>query len=104
MRPIAAKWRLGGLLAIALILHGWGPTPQAKAQTVVSDCNGQDDGTPCNGDNGVVNLCFLNGATCQNGLCSGARMSCDAPQQCAPNTGKCIAPIGERERVRRRLR
>ncbi len=105
MRKITGIWGLSGLLAIALILSGLGAAPQANAvQRVVSDCNGRDDGTPCHGDNGVLNLCFLPGATCQNNLCSGPRVSCDPPQQCATNTGNCIAPLREPEGVRRRFR
>jgi hypothetical protein len=108
MRQITRTSGLGGLLAIALILAvlaGLGAAPRAEAVLrVVSDCNGQNDGTPCHGDNGVLNLCFLPGAACQNGLCSGPRMSCDPPQQCATNTGNCIVPLHEPERARRRLR
>ena len=97
MKRVGAIWAFGALLAAAVVLWDFGAVPQGLAQGAVSDCSGQDDGTPCNGDNGVMNLCILSGATCQNGLCSGARMSCPPPQQCAPTTGNCIAaPVRDR--------
>jgi hypothetical protein len=85
---------LGGLLLAALMCRG--SDTALHAQTIVSDCGGQSDGTPCNGDSGVVNLCLLPGATCQNNLCSGSKISCPVPQQCAPTTGKCFTPVGQR--------
>jgi hypothetical protein len=97
MKRVTAICAFGALLAAAVVLcGGLGATPQSQAQGAVSDCNGQSDGTPCSGDNGVTNLCILSGATCQNGLCSGARMSCPPPQQCAQNTGTCISPVRDR--------
>ncbi len=102
MRRAAATWVLGGLLAVGLMLYGTNAVAQGQGQAAVSDCNGQDGGTPCNGNNGVVNLCILAGATCQNGLCTGPRLSCPDLQECSPNTGNCITPLRERERLRRR--
>ena len=96
MKPVRGTWVLGGLLVVILTLITSDAGSRAEAQAVVSDCNGQDDGTPCNGDNGVTNFCFLPGATCQDGLCHGARMSCPDLQECSPTTGSCVATRRER--------
>ena len=101
MRRVRVTWILGGLLALLSSLYGFDAAAQGQGQAAVSDCNGQSDGTPCNGNNGVVNLCILAGATCQNSLCTGPRLSCPDLQACAPNTGDCITPLRERTRLRR---
>src|SRR5262249_3962992 len=68
---------------------------------VVADCTGQDDGTPCNGNNGVVNLCILAGASCASGLCSGPLVVCPRLQRCDPNGGYCVTTPAERAVERR---